>query len=313
MCNGEDDDCAPETADGVWECAGFCCGRPAICQECCLHRQCAGEHNRCDRHRCVCEEGWSDCAGACDCNTGGTERCCDGRCFDGDCCSNSDCGPSRACVDHRCTCASGWTDCAGSCDCNTGAGLRCCDGECVDGNCCEDADCRGSHNSCIANECTCEEGWEDCDSPCDCNTGGGSICCFGSACLTGNCCANSDCGTNQICNIMSHTCVCAGGWESCGGTCNCDTSSGRRCCDGRCVVAECCDSGDCPGDHNDCSGTRCLCDPGWIDCEAHCDCNVGGSRDVCCPGDNCERGNCCRDRDCPVEGEFCVDFRCTRI
>lgn len=38
-------------------------------------------------------------------------------------------------------------------------------------------DCAGDHNSCVGGECVCDAGWEGCADECDCNVGGGGICC----------------------------------------------------------------------------------------------------------------------------------------
>lgn len=258
LCNTADDDCNPETPDGTDECLARCCGRPAACRECCRNGQCNGPHNLCERWQCECEDGW--------------------------------------------------TDCAGSCDCGTGHGSLCCDGECVDGTCCEDHECPGGHNLCIGNECDCEPDWADCGTACSCETGAGQICCFESACITGNCCDNDDCPPSQFCEMTSHRCLCSAPYGNCEGICDCRVNSDQMCCDGDCRTTECCDSGDCDRPHNDCNGSTCVCDAGWIDCEAECDCNTG-SRDVCCGGTNCERGDCCDSEDCP-DGQRCFANRC---
>lgn len=100
-CNGLDDDCNPSTEDGAGDCPGRCCGPGPVCQECCGDPDCPGV--ACEGFQCTCAPDASDCAGICDCSTGGGEVCCDAVCYGGDCCQSSDCPGGQNCVDHLCS------------------------------------------------------------------------------------------------------------------------------------------------------------------------------------------------------------------
>lgn len=96
-CDGDREDC----------CAGMCravetdpeaCGPVGTGVGC--ERRCEGQP--CEDGRCVCPEGYDDCAGQCDCAVGIDQVCCDGECHDGECCEDRDCRATEGDVNPHC-------------------------------------------------------------------------------------------------------------------------------------------------------------------------------------------------------------------
>lgn len=173
-----------------------------------------------------------------------------------ECCGDDDCPEHSGCHDNECRCDSGWQSCAGTCDCNTGGGEVCCGGACIAGDCCDAAGCPSSHDSCVDHRCTCDAGYESCGGACNCNTGGGEVCCDGN-CRSGDCCGEADCpGPHDTCH--GNRCTCEADWSSCAGSCDCNTGAGAICCDGACYVGTCCSDDDCTPPTTCSLGHRCV-------------------------------------------------------
>ncbi len=255
------------------------------------------------------------------CGTCGTSCLPGEECRDGECVCSDDCEDGNSCTEGVCSAArcrqmTRDTDDDGYCD------EECLDsetgrvGDCLDGDC---DDTRADVHP-GARE-TCDTRWDD---NCDGETNGpDSIGCvdyfrdedgddYGSGvarCLCdedeiyvttrGGDCEDFDesvfPGADEICNDADDDCDAStpNGADECAGPC----------CGVAAACQECCSSDHCEGLHNLCRTNSCSCEAGWADCEAQCDCNIGGGR-ICCDG-VCTVGECCRDGDCPHEETCC--------
>jgi hypothetical protein len=286
--------CTPEAEQTT--CAGTKCGE--VINNCgevidcggCPPRVCRTATCRASDH--LCHDTVDPDLTPCVTGSGGSGICIGGQCAEGDCHSNSDCGPAgNTCTDHTCTCGSGPT-CSGPSEhcCGDRPGGVCLDirtdpnhcGGC--GSVCEGSTCQLV--TCVDGQCNIVQ------APDNTNPGGfcpGSEVCCGGACTDVH--ENVDhCGTcANHCANPTPVCVEDGNCVACQADAQC--RSDQICCNGDCLGEEC-RPVRCPCEHDDqcCRGT---CDGGGPDAYYCClepleECTSGFE---CCEG-VCESGRC---------------------
>lgn len=196
-----------------------------------------GYYNYFDRTCRICPKcvngSCDQSSGNCICNSGWSGTLCS-SCADGffgpNCLPCPDCGNHGDCVNGDCVCDPHWigTTCN---ECSQGYFLP---------NCTACPDC-GEHGDCINGDCVCEYGWSGplCDH---CNP-------------DEEVCDVCNCGPNGKCiDPVSGKCECKLGWALPNCT-SCDNNYYLE--NDQCLICPDC------GEHGNCIGGECVCDPGW--------------------------------------------------
>jgi hypothetical protein len=330
-CNGVDDDCNRETADGADQCGSRACcpatggcvdtgSDPRNCGGCGV--VCPANTSHCVGGRCLCGASLPcgpglRCAGtgaaaACQCDTTSCTGCCLTAplfCHDGT--VPTACGAGgRACV--ACDPALANRCAAGECRCGSGppcgAGQRCagsgatasciCDGVSCPGGCCAGANCQSSTDA------HCGRGGRACAA---CGAGqycapDGSCACSSASCTTG-CCDGDRCRAqdNGHCGLRTDCEACAAGQA-------CNVATGRCACTAASCAGGCCDGTTCRSPSAGACGTgggACVaCAAGQGCVGGACACTAASCASGCCDGTTCRSPS---DRACGTGGAACVD------
>ncbi len=341
LCNGIDDDCNPDTDDGLASCNGYRCDGVKCRIGCTVDEECVAtlfcRDNACHgllsvgtacKDDLYCESAICECASA-DCSE---RRCAESRCPD---CqfvetNGAGCNGTIDGVEHG--------KCTGSSVCQAGA----CKGE-NGGDCAQDAECISG--SCDANgKCAAPAGLgETCNSAPDCR---GDLQCESGKCLSPNgvtCpkdddCASGSCSASGICGNPQDLGQSCNSESDCIGTLVCSTESPRACrrppgstctSDGQCVTGSCgaipnrfcqhpgqlnaaCDS------HGDCSGNL-ICHGGGYpvgvckvrvgdSCTSTNQCGIYCGAGTCNPQEQSDP--CTFDEECFFPQERCLHGAC---
>lgn len=232
-----------------------------------------------------CDRG-TPCCPTCDADhpCAADEVCCDGRCFAGDCCGNSEqstCAVGELCCDHRCT--DGVCCQAGDCPAETCQRRACRDNQCAytpisgqDGPGCQTVCCQDATG---APDC-CTEGATTCDG-------------------RGLCCAADS--PDETCGVGTATPRCGEVTNNCNQQVDCGPCAERICQDGTCT-----------GANNTCEYRPVFGDPGPR-CQTLCCRDTAGNPECCTAGvTECfPSGGCrCRDNQDCAANDVCCDGRC---
>jgi hypothetical protein len=206
------------------------------------------------------------CWGDFNCGTG--QICCNGVCYAGECCLNSDCTDLKKpiCDANRHTCECNSASC--------GEGQVCYNGACYAGECCSNMDCTNLTNPiCDVSTHTCE-----CNST---SCGEGQVC-YNGACYAGECCSNTDCTDGKIC---------------CDNQCTDLTNDTYNCgaCSNACHAYEVCTAG------------SCVCDSTHYNCDGDLT-NGCEKIEACVAGDYCIADSGCANSCCIESSNKCADL-----
>ncbi|MFM9108897.1 MAG: hypothetical protein ACKOWF_19600 [Chloroflexota bacterium] len=303
-------------------CKGVCIADDA----CCVDSDC-GTDTDCASYTCnanhSCTTNFEIAGTSCD-EKGG--KVCDGKGICVPCVKPDDCGMSDACITWTCeanTCGSFNTD-----------GVIC---GAKDEGCCLGGTCRDELKVC-AGICI-PDG--DCCGPQDCTTAPNCFTNEDAACTAGQCvyqpvtCPKPPvCRINNICDPATGLCASSPDASQNGNVCGTDSV----CCDGACIVAECCTASDCDTPPLCRTATGATCDNGACTypaiasdqrCEAGCCsagtctpytgqnaalCGTGGAACASCDDQNsCTTDTCSPQGVCqhaPITGDSCGDVGC---
>jgi hypothetical protein len=269
LCNARDDDCSPESADGLGDCAGLLCNGGQCLSSCSTNAECL-EGLECAGTSCSGKlEAGASCGRNAHCETGvcRASLCAQAGQLGQVCDETSDCAESLGCVSGTCRKNRGQ-----SCTENNQCGSRAC--VCADANCTAKAcapqacaSCRFDANA----DGTCEGALADgkpdpagdcesCNGLASCNKNNGEVCSSGPECTSNQCgCSDDTCSQRKCIALGCASCTffngtacsalrsgeadppnCSGNAACSSGVCTAGKGNGLACAsDGECVSKRC--------------------------------------------------------------------------
>ena len=261
----------------------ICVSGNCVVGNCQQNADCQGQICNTTSH--LCEACATGTAGDTACNTayGTGHICVSGKCAQGTCHANADCGTNGQICNAAMQCASCGTDDA-ACTASYGSGYICAGGGCVTGTCHNSGECSTDNKACNASH-VCAA----CTSDTECVGYPQARVCEGGACIPGTCHNNAGCSDGKVCT--GNACVACTTDPQCG--------TGQVCLNGACTPGNCRDATPCMSTQGVCLGNSCAV------CTSDGQCVSGYGNNHICQGGKCVAGNCRAKGDCTPTNQIC--------
>jgi hypothetical protein len=261
----------------------ICVAGNCVVGNCQQNAECQGQICNTTSH--VCQACATSAAGDAACATafGTGYICVSGKCAQGTCHANADCGTNGQICNASSQCVGCGTDDA-ACKASYGNAYICVGGGCVTGTCHTSGECSTDNKACNASH-VCAA----CTSDAECAGYPQARICDAGACIVGTCHDNAGCSDGKICT--GNTCVACTTDPQCG--------TGQVCVNGACTPGNCRDVTPCMATQRVCLSNSCAA------CANDPQCVAGYGNNHICQSGKCVAGNCRVKGDCTPTNQIC--------
>jgi Cys-rich repeat protein len=261
----------------------ICVAGDCVVGDCQQNADCQG--GICNTTSHLCESCTAGTAGDTACTTayGSGHICVSGKCAQGTCHNNADCGTNGQICNAASQCVACGTDDA-ACAAAYGSGYICVGGGCVTGTCHNSGECSTGNQACNASHVC-----ANCASDAECAGYPQARICVSGACNPGTCHDNAGCSDGKVCS--GNVCVACTTDGQCG--------AGQVCLTGACTPGNCHDATSCQSTQGVCLNNSCAA------CTTDGQCVSGYGNNHLCQSGKCVAGNCRAKGDCLPTNQIC--------